>query len=77
MSGKWRNGLPLCSANERKSAETIGSSIGCDTLSPKSLINPESGVHRVLEEAEIQNDCDRRSCIIEDDENPVFNDESD
>jgi len=76
MPPKRTNRLPLCSANERGSPETIRASIGRDTPSLASRITPGSVTTRVLAEAEIEEDSDHDNRIIDDDEDPLSNEES-
>jgi len=76
MPPKRTNRLPLRSANERGSAETIRASIGRDTPSLASRITPGSVTPRVLAEAEIDEDSDRGNRIIDDDEDPLSDEDS-
>jgi len=76
MPPKRTNRLPLRSANERGSAETIRASIGRDIPSLASRITPGSVTPRVLAEAEIEEDSYRGNRIIDDDEDPLSDEES-
>jgi hypothetical protein len=76
MPPKWTNRLPLHSANEGGSAETIRASIGRDTPGLASWITSGAVTPSILEEAEIKEDSDRRNTIINDDPDPLSDDES-
>jgi len=76
MPPKRTNRLPLRSANERGSAETVRALIGRDTPSLASRITPGSVTPRVLAEAEIKEDSDRGNRIIDDDRDPLPVEES-
>ena len=76
MPPKGTNRLPLCSANERGSAETIRASIGRDTPSLTSRITPGSVTPRVLAEAEIEEESYSGRKITDNDEDPLSDGES-
>jgi len=77
MPPKQTNRLPLHSANERGSSETIGTSIGCDTRGLASHITLGSGNPRVPMEAENEEDFNRGNRIMEQDKNTLSDAESD
>jgi len=76
MPTKWTNRLPLHSANECGSAETIRTSIGRHTPSLASRITPGSVTARDLVEEEIEEDSYRRNRIIDDDKDRLSDKES-
>jgi len=76
MPPKRTNRLPLRGANERGSAQTIRTSMGRDPMSLASRITPESVTPRVLAEAEIEEDLHREITIIDNDQDPLSDDES-
>jgi hypothetical protein len=76
MPSKQTNRLPLRSANEHGSSETIPTSSGCDTPSLASRITPGSVSPRVLAEAEIEEESYSGSKITDDHEDPLSDGES-
>jgi len=75
MPRKWRNRLPVCSANEHGSTETIRVLMGRDTLSLTSQITFGSVGLTILAEEEIEGNSDCRSRTIKNDVDPLSNDE--
>jgi len=71
------NRHPLCSANERGSAEPNCTSIGCDIPSVASGITPGSVTPRVISEADTKEDTDRGRKIGDDYKDPLSDNEGD